>query len=49
MHIARCENFLFEERYILEETIGNRVTMTAGEIIEILFEAVGTLEGLRNV
>ena len=42
VHIARCENFLFEERYILEKTIGNRVTVTAGERIEILLEAVGT-------
>ena len=42
MRIARFENFLFEERYILEKTIGNRVTVTAGERIEILLEAVGT-------
>ena len=42
VHIARCENFLFEKRYILEKTIGNRVTVTAGERIEILLEVVGT-------
>ena len=49
MHIARCENFLFEERYILEKTIGNRVTVTAGERIEITIgscwnRALGTSE-----
>ena len=49
MHIARCENFLFEERYILEKTLGNRVTVSVGERIEITIgrcwnKALGTSE-----